>query len=155
MVLRRHLLSRCCWLWTQLYPFWLFQQRKLWSKKGWHQWSLSLTDRIVTELNVHHHKDNIINFLKKQTTWLNTYWGQSRCRWTHHLSAEPSPDNRRGKSKNVCWWWNKYKIPQPKNTIKNQEPNWVLNTIWSPAELCPGFFFFWVVLVMLVKVGST
>lgn len=120
MVLRRHLLSRCCWLWTQLYPFWLFQQRKLWNKKGWHQWSLSLTDRIVTELNVHHHKDNMINFLKKQTTWLNTYWGQSRCRWTHHLSAEPSPDNRRGEKQKCVLMMEQVQNPTAKKY--NQKP---------------------------------
>lgn len=78
-----------------------FRKENYEAKKGWHQWSLSPTSTIVTELNVHHHNDNIMNFLIMQTTWLITYSGQSRCHWTHHLSAEPSPDNRRRKRKNV------------------------------------------------------
>lgn len=138
--------------------FGCFRKENYEAKKGWHKWSLSLTNRIVTELNVHHHKDNIMKFLKKnkkktQTTWLNTYSGQSRCHWKHHLSAEPSPGSRRGKKKNLVDDGTSTKSRSKKNTIKTQEPSWLLNTIWSPAELCPGLF--WVVLFMLVKAGTT
>lgn len=44
--------------------FGCFRKENYEAKKGWHKWSLSLTNRIVTELNVHHHKDNIMKLFK-------------------------------------------------------------------------------------------
>lgn len=111
----------------------MFQQRNLRSKKNdvWHH------SRTAQSSPTQSQDDEVVEG-KKSTNWLNTYWGQSRRHWTRHRSAEPSPDHSPGKWENNVLLMEQVQNPRAKNTTKEQEQGWLVNTrisYWALACL--------------------
>lgn len=88
-----------------------------------------MSDTTVARLNLHQRKTKIMKFLgEKWRKWLNTYWGQSRRHWTHHRSAEPSPDHSPGKWEKNVLLMEQVQNPWAKNTTKDPELGRLVNT---------------------------